>query len=72
MFCAFNRRFDPSFKELQERVRAGEIGEVHVVKTVARDCPLPTKEYIKNSGKLFFTFQNKYQYSFEKKLICLQ
>ena len=30
LFCAFNRRFDPSFSAVRDRVRAGELGRVQV------------------------------------------
>ncbi|KMQ88297.1 putative oxidoreductase yrbe-like protein [Lasius niger] len=53
LFCAFNRRFDPSYSEVRDRVRRGEVGHVHTIKTVSRDCPLPTIEYLKLSGGIF-------------------
>lgn len=53
LFCAFNRRFDPSYSAVRDRVRKGEVGHVHMIKTVARDCPLPTIEYLKASGGIF-------------------
>lgn len=53
LLCAFNRRFDPSFKELQRRARSGEVGQIHLVKTVARDSPLPSIDYLKVSGGIF-------------------
>jgi myo-inositol 2-dehydrogenase/D-chiro-inositol 1-dehydrogenase len=51
LFCAFNRRFDPSFVNVETRVKNGEIGPIHVVKTCARDSPTPTLEYLKISSK---------------------
>lgn len=53
LFSAFNRRFDPSFTAAQERVRNGEVGHVHVMKTVSRDSPLPSVDYIKISNGIF-------------------
>jgi len=53
LLCSFNRRFDPSFKTLVSRVRAGDLGKLHVVKTVARDSPLPPMDYIKTSNGIF-------------------
>ncbi|XP_017761639.1 PREDICTED: inositol 2-dehydrogenase-like [Eufriesea mexicana] len=53
LFCAFNRRFDPSYAAVKERVRSGEIGHVHVIKTVSRDSPLPSIDYLKISGGIF-------------------
>lgn len=49
----FNRRFDPSFSQLQRRVLAGEIGVPHVVKITSRDPACPTKEYCATSGGIF-------------------
>lgn len=53
LFCAFNRRFDPSYNAVRDRVRNGEIGHVHVIKTTARDSPLPGIDYLKTSGGIF-------------------
>ncbi len=44
------RRFDPALKHLKKRVKAGDCGKVHVVKTCARDHPLPPLSYLKISG----------------------
>lgn len=53
LLCAFNRRFDPSFKELKTLVHSGHVGQVHLIKSVARDCPLPSIDYLKISGGIF-------------------
>ncbi|XP_076236405.1 putative oxidoreductase YrbE [Calliopsis andreniformis] len=53
LFCAFNRRFDPSYSTVRDRVRNGEIGHVHIIKTISRDSPLPGLEYLKISGGIF-------------------
>lgn len=53
LFTAFNRRFDPSYNSVRDRVRNGEIGHVHMFKTVSRDSPLPSIEYLKISGGIF-------------------
>lgn len=53
LFCAFNRRFDPSYSVVRDRVRNGEVGHVHTIKTVSRDSPLPTIDYLKTSGGIF-------------------
>ncbi|KAB7497260.1 Inositol 2-dehydrogenase [Armadillidium nasatum] len=47
LFCAFNRRYEPSFREVFNQVREGKVGRVHLIKTVSRDSPLPPIEYIK-------------------------
>lgn len=53
LFCAFNRRFDPSYDAVRNKVQKGEIGHVHVIKTISRDSPLPSVEYLKSSGGIF-------------------
>lgn len=50
LFSAFNRRFDPSYRALKDRVRKGEIGHVQILKVTARDSPLPSIDYLKTSG----------------------
>ena len=50
MFCAFNRRFDPSFDAVYRQVRAGQLGQVHQIKLTSRDSPLPSEAYLKISG----------------------
>ena len=50
----FNRRFDRNFVKIQEVVKNGLIGEVHIVKITSRDPEPPPLEYIKSSGGLFF------------------
>ncbi|KAK2576661.1 hypothetical protein KPH14_005323 [Odynerus spinipes] len=53
LFCAFNRRFDPSYEAVRNKVWKGEIGHVHVIKTISRDSPLPSIDYLKSSGGIF-------------------
>ena len=53
MFCAFNRRFDPSFDAIYRQVRAGQLGQVHQIKLTSRDSPLPSEAYLKISGGIF-------------------
>ena len=53
LFTAFNRRFDPSYWNLKQRVHKGEIGHVHMIKRVAHDFPLLSLEYLKVSGGIF-------------------
>ena len=50
---AFNRRFDPSFAALKNRVAAGEIGDVEMVSITSRDPSPPPIAYVKVSGGLF-------------------
>eukprot|EP00091_Calanus_sinicus_P021968 TRINITY_DN6744_c0_g1_i3.p1 TRINITY_DN6744_c0_g1~~TRINITY_DN6744_c0_g1_i3.p1 ORF type:complete len:421 (-),score=142.06 TRINITY_DN6744_c0_g1_i3:131-1324(-) len=53
LFCAFQRRFDPTFRDIFNRVRAGEIGKVQVIKASSRDSPLGPISYLKVSGGVF-------------------
>lgn len=53
LLCAFNRRFDPSFSHLRQEVHGGAVGRVQIVKTVARDSPVPSIDYLKISGGIF-------------------
>ena len=49
----FNRRFDPTFARVRRAVVEGEIGDVHLVKIVARDPAPPPAEYVADSGGMF-------------------
>jgi myo-inositol 2-dehydrogenase / D-chiro-inositol 1-dehydrogenase len=49
----FNRRFDPSFRALQDGVQKGEIGKVEKVTIISRDPRPPPLSYVKVSGGLF-------------------
>jgi myo-inositol 2-dehydrogenase/D-chiro-inositol 1-dehydrogenase len=53
MLVGFNRRFDPSFAALQQRIAAGEIGTVEQVIVTSRDPGPPPVSYIKVSGGQF-------------------
>lgn len=50
LFAAFNRRFDPAYRALKDKVRAGVVGHVQVLKVTSRDSPLPSIDYLKCSG----------------------
>ena len=49
----FNRRFDPSFRRVQEIVAAGEIGEPQILRITSRDPAPPPIEYVQVSGGIF-------------------
>lgn len=49
----FNRRFDPSHRYVYDRVAAGEIGEVHLVRVSSRDPEPPPLMYLDESGGIF-------------------
>ena len=53
MLVGFNRRFDPSFKSLHDRLRDGEIGALEQVIVTSRDPSPPPLEYVKVSGGQF-------------------
>jgi myo-inositol 2-dehydrogenase/D-chiro-inositol 1-dehydrogenase len=50
---AFNRRFDPSFANVQARIEAGEVGAVEMVTILSRDPSPPPLSYVKSSGGIF-------------------
>lgn len=53
VMVAFNRRFDPSFADIQARVAAGEIGRLEQLLITSRDPEPPPAHYIPGSGGLF-------------------
>ena len=53
VMVGFNRRFDPSFKALRDRLQAGEIGKLEQVVITSRDPAPAPAEYLKVSGGLF-------------------
>jgi myo-inositol 2-dehydrogenase/D-chiro-inositol 1-dehydrogenase len=52
VMIGFNRRFDPSFKALRERVQRGEIGTLELAVITSRDPAPPPATYLKTSGGL--------------------
>ncbi|EER6665969.1 D-chiro-inositol-2-dehydrogenase IolG2 [Escherichia coli] len=53
---AFNRRFDPQFREVYELVRRGKIGQPQMIKITSRDPELLPHDLIKRIGGLIFDF----------------
>ena len=53
VMIGFNRRFDPSFRALHDRLEAGEIGALEQVVITSRDPAPPPASYIAGSGGLF-------------------
>ncbi|MBV6762165.1 inositol 2-dehydrogenase [Rhodococcus opacus] len=53
VMVGFNRRFDPSFRAVRERVAAGEIGRLEQLIIVSRDPAPSSAEYLAGSGGLF-------------------
>ena len=53
LLIGFNRRYDPNFRNLQQRLAAGEIGEVEILTIISRDPAPPPVSYIERSGGLY-------------------
>jgi myo-inositol 2-dehydrogenase/D-chiro-inositol 1-dehydrogenase len=53
LMVGFNRRFDPNFRQAQEMVAKGKIGQPHLLRITSRDPGPPPIEYIKVSGGIF-------------------
>jgi myo-inositol 2-dehydrogenase / D-chiro-inositol 1-dehydrogenase len=53
IMIGFNRRFDPSFRALRDRLLQGEIGKLEQVVITSRDPGPPPVSYIEVSGGLF-------------------
>ncbi len=53
LMIGFNRRFDPNFSTLQQRLHQGEIGDVEIVTIISRDPAPPPVSYIARSGGLY-------------------
>lgn len=49
----FNRRFDPGHASVAQAVRAGTIGELHLLRITSRDPAPPPPEYVAVSGGIF-------------------
>jgi myo-inositol 2-dehydrogenase / D-chiro-inositol 1-dehydrogenase len=49
----FQRRYDAGFAEAQRRIAAGEIGKVHLLRSVSHDPYPPSREYILGCGGQF-------------------
>ena len=49
----FQRRFDPTFAALKERLAKGEIGDPEMLVVTSRDPGAPPVEYLKSSGGIF-------------------
>ena len=52
LMMGFNRRFDPSFRALRERLHRGDIGRPELVLITSRDPAPPPLAYIRSSGGL--------------------
>jgi myo-inositol 2-dehydrogenase / D-chiro-inositol 1-dehydrogenase len=52
LMMGFNRRFDPSFRSLRERLQRGEIGRLELLLITSRDPAPPSLAYLRSSGGL--------------------
>jgi myo-inositol 2-dehydrogenase / D-chiro-inositol 1-dehydrogenase len=53
LFIGFNRRFDPQFHLVKQRVDAGEVGDVQLLTILSKDPEPPPAGYVERSGGLF-------------------
>jgi myo-inositol 2-dehydrogenase/D-chiro-inositol 1-dehydrogenase len=53
VMIGFNRRFDPSYRALRERLKLGEIGRLELAIITSRDPAPPPVGYLQSSGGLF-------------------
>lgn len=53
VMVGFNRRFDPTFADIQARVVAGEVGGLEQLIIISRDPAPPPAMYVASSGGLF-------------------
>lgn len=49
LLCCFNRRFDPDFVDMAEKVHNGEVGQIQLIRGSARDSPTPSIRYLRTS-----------------------
>ena len=53
LFCGFQRRFDPYFSSIYQRVQAGELGKIYHIQTNSRDGELAPPEYFEGAPGIF-------------------
>jgi myo-inositol 2-dehydrogenase/D-chiro-inositol 1-dehydrogenase len=53
VMVGFNRRFDPSFRQVHDRIAAGDIGRLEQLSIVSRDPAPASRQYLASSGGLF-------------------
>ena len=53
LFLGFNRRFDPNFRQLHDRIRSGEMGALETLHIISHDPAPPPLDYVKVSGGMF-------------------
>jgi len=50
LMCGFQRRFDPSYIAMKEKVARGDVGKVHFIRVFFGDHPVPPIEFLKAGG----------------------
>lgn len=53
LLAAFNRRFDPNFQSLKQRLDSGEVGRLETLQITSNDPAPPPASYVAVSGGLF-------------------
>lgn len=53
LMIGFNRRFDPNFASVRQRIAEGQAGTVELVTILSRDPSPPPADYVARSGGLF-------------------
>ncbi|MDR3474981.1 MAG: inositol 2-dehydrogenase [Devosia sp.] len=53
LLIGFNRRYDPNFRALEQRLRGGDIGDIEILTIISRDPAPPPVSYIERSGGLY-------------------
>ena len=53
LFLGFNRRFDPNFRQLHDRIASGEMGQLETLHIISHDPAPPPIDYVKVSGGMF-------------------
>jgi len=53
LMIGFNRRFDPNFAALKERLTAGAVGSLEMLTIISRDPSPPPISYVERSGGLY-------------------
>ena len=53
LFLGFNRRFDPNFRQIHDRIASGEMGQLETLHIISHDPAPPPIDYVKVSGGMF-------------------
>lgn len=53
LFLGFNRRFDPNFRDLRNRIQSGELGQLETLHIISHDPSPPPIDYVRVSGGMF-------------------